>query len=194
MTPDYIMATTRCALYLSLRYHNLHPNYVHRRIAELKSDFEYRMLLVYVDIEDNTSPLLFVNDLCVQNNLTLILAWSEEEAARYLETVRAFDGKDDAMLRKREHTAHIDQVVEALKKCVNQTDSKHLLAQFGCWKNLVGASADELSVCPGVGPIKVRRLYEAFHRPFSSMEMKKRRKEKKEKEDREGKEKKASSA
>jgi len=64
MVPDYIFATTRCGLYLSLRYHNLHPNYVHRRIAELKSDFEYRLLLCHVDIDDNTSPLLFLNDLC----------------------------------------------------------------------------------------------------------------------------------
>ena len=172
MVPDYIMSPLRCALFLSLRYHNLHPNYIHRRIAELKSDFEYRMLLCYVDIEDNTSPLLFLNDLCVQNNLTLILAWSEEEAARYLETVKAFDGKDASLIQKREHTEHIDQVHHALNsaRSVNKTDASQLLNQFGCWRNLVQASADELSVCPGVGPKKVRRLFEAFHRPFSRKE------------------------
>jgi DNA excision repair protein ERCC-1 len=41
---------------------------------------------------------------------------------------------------------------------------------------MVAASVDELGVCPGVGPKKVRRLYEAFHRPFST-ELVKRRKE-----------------
>mmetsp|Transcript_10437 Transcript_10437/g.23184 ORF Transcript_10437/g.23184 Transcript_10437/m.23184 type:complete len:401 (-) Transcript_10437:1037-2239(-) len=198
MVPDYILAPTRCALFLSLRYHNLHPNYVHRRIAELKSDFEYRLLLCHVDIEDNTSPLLFLNDICVQNNFTLILAWSEEEAARYLETVRAFDGKDASLIQKREYKDHIDMVAHALKSArnVNTTDSSQLLTQFGCWKNLVGASADELSVCPGVGPKKVRRLFEAFHRPFSTEMVKRRKervKEKQDKEAKEGKEKKASS-
>ena len=198
MVPDYIFAPTRCALYLSLRYHNLHPNYIHRRIAELKNDFEFRMLLCYVDLEDNTNPILFLNDLCVQNNLTLILAWSEQEAARYLETVKAFDGKDLSMIQKREFTNHIDKVSHTLSsvRSVNKTDAGQLLnqvgdsnllhssvltvlnlhtcLQFGTFKNIVNASLDELSVCPGIGPKKVKRLHDAFHRPFNS-EMKKRR-------------------
>lgn len=179
MVPDYIFATTRCALYLSLRYHNLHPNYIHRRIAELKSDFELRVLLCHVDLDDNASVLLFLNDLCVQNNLTLILAWSEEEAARYVETFKAFDGKDASLIQKKEHTNYIDQISHVLGsvRSVNKTDSSQLLSQFGTWKNLVGASVEELSVCPGVGVKKVRRLYEAFHRPFSR-DAAKRRKQK----------------
>ncbi|KAL7452436.1 hypothetical protein ACHAWC_004153 [Mediolabrus comicus] len=178
MVPDYIFGPTRCALFLSLRYHNLHPDYIHRRIAELKSDFTLRVLLCYVDIEDNASALLFLNDLCVKNNLTLILSWSEEEAARYLETFKAFDGSDTSAIEKRDHTSHMEQVAHALAsvRSVNKTDAGQLLNQFGCWKNIVGASVEELSVCPGVGPKKVRRLYEAFRKPFSR-ESAKRRKE-----------------
>ncbi|KAL7542887.1 hypothetical protein ACHAXR_013189 [Thalassiosira sp. AJA248-18] len=190
MVPDYIFAPTRCGLFLSLRYHNLHPNYIHRRIAELKSDFEYRMLLCYVDIEDNTSPLLFLNDMCVQNNFTLMLAWSEEEAARYLETVTAFDGqeKEASIIRgKPDSTETIDQASHALKavRSINNTDSIQLLNQFGSFKKMTGASVEELSVCPGVGPKKVRRLYEAFHRPFSTEMAKKRKEREKEKKDKE---------
>ena len=178
MVPDYIFGPTRCALFLSLRYHNLHPDYIHRRIAELKSDFTLRVLLCYVDIEDNASALLFLNDLCVKNNLTLILSWSEEEAARYLETFKAFDGSDTSAIEKRDHTSHMEQVAHALAsvRSVNKTDAGQLLNQFGCWKNIVKASVEELSVCPGVGPKKVRRLYEAFRKPFSR-ESAKRRKE-----------------
>ena len=33
---DYIMSDTSCALFLSLRYHQLHPNYLARRLGELK--------------------------------------------------------------------------------------------------------------------------------------------------------------
>ncbi|KAL3758314.1 hypothetical protein ACHAWU_004279 [Discostella pseudostelligera] len=178
LVPDYIMAATRCALFLSLRYHNLHPTYIHRRIAELKTDFEYRMLLCLVDVEDNASPILFLNDLCVQNNFTLILAWSEEEAARYLETVRAFDGKDPTpVIGKHEPKTHIEKVIRALGSIpsVNKSDASQLLTQFGCFRNLVNASVDELGVCPGIGPKKVRRLYEAFHRPFSKDNAKKKK-------------------
>ena len=188
MVPDYIFGPTRCALYLSLRYHNLHPDYVHRRIAELKSDFTLRVLLCHVDIEDNASALLFLNDLCVKNNMTLILSWSDEEAARYIETLKAFDGTDTSAIEKRDHTTQMEQVAHALAsvRSVNKTDAGQLLNQFGCWKNIVSASVDELSVCPGLGPKKVRRLYEAFRKPFSK-EAAKRRKERekdaKEKED-----------
>lgn len=183
LVPDYIMAATRCALFLSLRYHNLHPNYIHRRVAELKSDFEYRMLLCLVDIEDSAASILFLNDLCVQNNLTLILAWSEEEAARYLETVRAFDGKDPTpVIGKHEPKTHIEKIIRALGSVpsVNKSDASQLLTQFGCFRNLVNASIDELSLCPGIGPKKVRRLHEAFHRPFTKDNKKKRKEAEKE--------------
>jgi DNA excision repair protein ERCC-1 len=178
MVPDYIMSPTRCALFLSLRYHNLHPNYIHRRIAELRSDFEYRMLLCHVDLEDNATPILFLNDTCVQNNLTLILAWSEEEAARYLETVKAFDGKDpNTVIGKHEPKTHIEKVVHALCSVpsVNKTDASQLLNQFGTFQRLATASVDEIGVCPGIGPKKVRRLFEAFHRPFSEESVKRRK-------------------
>lgn len=178
MVPDYIFGPTRCALFLSLRYHNLHPEYIHRRIAELKKDFTLRVLLCFVDIEDNASALLFLNDLCVKNDLTLILSWSELEAARYIETLKAFDGTDTSAIETRDHTSHMEQVAHALTsvRSVNKTDAGQLLNQFGCWKKIVGASVDELSVCPGLGPKKVRRLYEAFRKPFSR-EAAKRRKE-----------------
>lgn len=179
MVPDYIFSPTRCALFLSIRYHNLHSNYIRRRISELGKDFDLRVLLCYVDVDDNANVILSLNNLCVENDLTLILAWSEEEAARYLETLKAFDGKDATLIQKREHTNYPDQIAHALGsvRSVNKTDASQLLSQFGTWKNLVGASVEELSVCPGVGVKKVRRLYEAFHRPFTK-EGAKRRKEK----------------
>lgn len=182
MVPDYIMGPTRCALFLSLRYHNLHPDYIHRRVAELRSDFDLRVLLCLVDVEDNTSTLLMLNDLCVQNRLSLLLAWSEEEAARYLETFKAFDGRDASSIQKREHVNYADQVSDVLGsvRSINKTDAGQLLMQFGNLKNLVAASVDELSLCPGVGPKKVRRLYEAFRKPFSSRAAKRRRERKEE--------------
>ena len=181
MVPDYIFAPTRCALYLSIRYHNLHPDYIKRRMAELKSDFDLRILLLHVDVDDNAHVILALNTVCVHNNFTLILAWSEEEAARYLETFKAFDGKDASLIQKREHTNYPDQIAHVLGsvRSVNKTDAGQLLTQFGTWKNLVGASVEELSVCPGVGVKKVRRLYEAFHRPFTKEGAKRRREKEK---------------
>ncbi len=182
MVPDYIFSPNRCALFLSCKYHNLHPKYIHRRISELRTDFDLRVLLCLVDIEDNASTLLALNKLCVVNNMTLILAWSNEEAARYLETFKAYESKDASSIQRREQTNFADQVSDVLTavRSVNKTDSAQLMSQFGTLRGLMAAPMDELSLCPGIGEKKVRRLYEAFHKPFSSVQARKRRKEKEE--------------
>ena len=182
MVPDYIFSPNRCALFLSCKYHNLHPKYIHRRISELRTDFDLRVLLCLVDIEDNASTLLALNKLCVINNMTLILAWSNEEAARYLETFKAYESKDASSIQRREQTNFADQVTDVLcaVRSVNKTDSAQLMSQFGTLRGLMAAPMDELSLCPGIGEKKVRRLYEAFHKPFSSVQARKRRKEKEE--------------
>ena len=55
-----------------------------------------------------------------------------------------------------------------------------LLSQFGTLKVIVAASSmiDDLVLCPGVGEKKVKIIYDAFHKPFSTKQ--KRNKERKE--------------
>lgn len=48
IVPDYQMGRTVCALFLSLRYHNLNPDYIHERLKLLGKMFELRVLLVLV--------------------------------------------------------------------------------------------------------------------------------------------------
>jgi len=182
MVPDYIMGANRCALFLSMRYHNLHPTYVHRRISELRTDFEFRLLLCLVDVEDNTSILLFLNKLCVLNDMTLMLAWTEEEAARYLETYKAFESRDASIIQRREKETFAEQAADVLTcvRSINKTDSSILLSSFGSLKGLAKAQMDELSLCPGIGEKKVRRLFDAFHKPFSTQAARKRQKREKE--------------
>jgi DNA excision repair protein ERCC-1 len=170
MIPDYIMSSQRCALFLSMKYHALYPEYIHHRIAELKTDFTLRILLVLVDVDDNANILLFLNRLAVLHNFTLLLSWSEEEAARYLETYKALDGKDASSIQRRKESNFMDQVSDFLTtvRSVNKTDVTHLLAQFTSVQQILTASEDELALCPGLGEKKVKRLWEAFYRPFSN--------------------------
>ena len=179
ITPDYIVGPNRCALFLSLKYHNLHPNYVHRRIAELRSDFDLRILLCLVDVQDNAAILLFLNKLCCVNNMTLILAWSEQEVARYLETFKAFEAKDASTIQKKKQVTFEEQIADTLGciRSVNKTDAATLTSQFGNLKHVMTASVEDIRLCPGIGEKKARRLYEAFHKPFSSAMAKKRKAE-----------------
>jgi DNA excision repair protein ERCC-1 len=185
MIPDYVASATACALFLSIRYHMLHPEYIYRRIAELKSDFQLRILLVLVDVSDSAEKLNDLSVMCVKNNMTLVLSWSEEEAARYLETYKACEGKDATIIQKKKSSTHFaDQVADYLTACkgINSTDAASLIDQFQSIRALQAASTDEWSLVSGLGQVKVRRLHDALHKPFSKQAAVKRKKKKQEEE------------
>lgn len=46
--PDYEVGKTICLLFLSLRYHNMNPDYINNRIKELGKKYELRVLLIQV--------------------------------------------------------------------------------------------------------------------------------------------------
>ena len=183
IVPDFIMNATTCALFLSCKYHSLHPPYIHRRIAELKTDFKLRVLLVLVDVDDNMATLLFLNKLAVQKDMTLMLAWSEEEAARYLESYKALENNDASIIQRKEKDNFVDQAAEFLSAPgVNKTDSASLLSHFTSIKAITASSMLDLGLVTGLGPVKVKKLHDALHKPFSSKRQRERLKEKAEKE------------
>ena len=75
--------------------------YVKRRIGELGRAFTLRVLLVLVDTDDNIRSLLELNSFCFLNDFTLILAWSREEAARYIETLKAYEKKSPESIQEK---------------------------------------------------------------------------------------------
>ena len=172
MAPDYMFNSTSCALFLSVKYHLLHPNYILERMAELH--FKFQVLLVLVDAEDNAKALLSLNTLCVRHDFTLILAFSEQEAARYLESYKALDGKDPASIVQRNHRGgnnfgdHVMDALTAIPK-VNTQDATHLVTQFDSIQAVAQATPDELALVAGLGHVKVQRIYDAFHKPFSKL-------------------------
>ncbi|VDK40787.1 unnamed protein product [Taenia asiatica] len=48
--PDYVFGPSQCAFFLSLRYHNLNPEYIFKRLQKLKSTFQLIVLIVLVDV------------------------------------------------------------------------------------------------------------------------------------------------
>jgi DNA excision repair protein ERCC-1 len=173
MVPDYIFNSTACALYISLKYHILYRTYIHTRVSELKTDFTVRILLVLVDVDDNEKVLLELNTFAVKHNLTLILGWSEEEMARYLETYKVLNNRDAAMIQKSKDSHHnnfVDQMNDFFTACkgIHKTDAASMITQFQNLRAVTAATPDEFSLISGLGPIKVQRLYDAFHQPFSS--------------------------
>lgn len=98
VVPDYIMGST-CAIFLSIKYHLLHPKYVERRITEVGRNFRLRVLLVYVDDLNSTKALFDLNKICFMSDFTIILAWSNEECARYIETFKNYEDKPSTSIQ-----------------------------------------------------------------------------------------------
>ncbi|KAJ4461108.1 putative DNA excision repair protein ERCC-1 [Paratrimastix pyriformis] len=93
--PDFVLGRATCALFLSLQYHMLHPQYLRTRLAELGPHFyRLKVVLCYVDVQENIGPSLEEITLTTINfQSTLILAWSLSEAGQYLEMYRAFEDR-----------------------------------------------------------------------------------------------------
>ena len=77
-------------------------------------------------------------------------------------------GRTHPQFKRRKETNFLDQVSDFITtvRSVNKTDVTHLLAQFTSVQQIMAASEDELALCPGLGEKKVKRLWEAFHKPF----------------------------
>ncbi|XP_006871398.1 PREDICTED: DNA excision repair protein ERCC-1 [Chrysochloris asiatica] len=168
VVPDYVLGQSTCALFLSLRYHNLHPDYIHERLQNLGKNFALRVLLVQVDVKDPQQALKELAKVCILADCTLVLSWSPEEAGRYLETYKAYEQKPADLLMEKLEQDFVSRVTECLTtvKSVNKTDSQTLLATFGSLDQLMAASREDLALCPGLGPQKARRLFDVLHEPF----------------------------
>lgn len=166
--PDYVMGKTTCALFLSIKYHQLNPDYIHNRLKLLGNAYNLRILLVQVDIADPHHALKHLTRICILADLTLMLAWNAEEAGKIIETYKIYENKPPDKIMDRSVTAPYQKLVNALTtvKSVNKTDATTLLSMFGTLKEIVNAPPSTLALCPGFGFQKAQRLHKTLHEPF----------------------------
>lgn len=165
---DYLLGQNSCALYLSLRYHLLHPDYLYYRIRELQKNFKLRVVLCHVDVEDVVKPLLEVTKTALLHDCTLLCGWSLEECGRYLETIKVYENKPADIIQGQMDTDYLSRLTHALTEVrhVNKTDVVTLGSTFGSLSHIMDASMEDLARCPGIGERKVKRLHDTFHEPF----------------------------
>ncbi|KAK0538071.1 ssDNA endonuclease and repair protein rad10 [Tilletia horrida] len=172
IVPDYQVGVSNCILFLSLRYHRLHPEYIHTRIQKLQQMYTLRVLLVMCDVNDHQAAIKELTKVAVINNLTIVVAWSAEEAGRYVEAYKILEHKPADVLKERVSDDYMSQLTSVLTSVrgVNKTDVTTLLSNFGSLQRIATAAPSHLLMCPGFGDVKVRRLREAFSQPFRAGE------------------------
>lgn len=201
IVPDFEFSKAHCALFLSVRYHNLHPSYIHERIAGLKNQYHLRVLIVHADSSSASNHALReLAKICIFSDLTLIVCAKIQEIALYLESYKILENKPPDMLmlpmeQASTRTFSISltgsclgksgtssgclataSAVEAKTsadaewllgratdfltaiKSVNSTDARVLMRTFGNIRNIMQANENDLSVCPGIGPLKTTRI------------------------------------
>ncbi|XP_047525729.1 DNA excision repair protein ERCC-1 isoform X2 [Pieris napi] len=132
------------------------------------------ILFISVDLKDPHAALKNLTRICLLTDLTLMLAWSPEEAAKIIENYKIYENKPpDKIMEKIENDPH-QKIVNALSsiKPVNKTDALTLIATFGTLENIIKATEKKLSECPGFGATKAKKLYRALHEPFLKNQMK----------------------
>ncbi|DAZ98361.1 TPA: hypothetical protein N0F65_000680 [Lagenidium giganteum] len=177
MVPDYVMentdGTSTCVLFLSVRYHLLHNMYLEERLNRIKKEdvvpYKTRVVLCLVDVDDNEIALREINRLVLLSQFTLLLSWSWPEAARYIETLKAYENKSASMIKEKVECEFLPKANDVLTsiRSVNKTDVVTLLSTFGTISSVMGASMEELSLCPGIGAKKVKQLLDTFNEPFA---------------------------
>lgn len=165
---DYVLGQTTCALFLSLKYHRLHPEYVYNRIRGLGGKYALRVLLTLVDIPNHEESVKELSKTGLVNNVTVVLCWSAAEGARYLELYKGFEHASAAGIMGVQAKGYAEQFVEfvTVPRGVNRTDAVGIVGAFGSVRAAVNARPEEVAVLSGWGEKKVKRWTEVVREPF----------------------------
>ncbi|VDN30839.1 unnamed protein product [Gongylonema pulchrum] len=151
--------------------------------SEIPSSSQPSMvLLVLVNVEPR-HILRELNLFCYRTGWTLVLCYSAEEAAEYLENLHISRYKNEQCAvnaiqerkRKRlglaENYDEFNQAVSFLTaiRSVTTTDAQRLLATFGSVRKIANADIDRLLLCPGLGPTKAGKIHAFFRASFRRM-------------------------
>ncbi|KAI1478071.1 restriction endonuclease type II-like protein [Daldinia eschscholtzii] len=174
---DYGLGLTTCALFLSLKYHRLHPEYIYTRIRNLQGKYNLRILLTMVDIPNHEDSLRELSKTSLINNVTIILCWSAAEAARYLELYKSYEHANFSAIKGQQATSYAEKLVEfvTVPRGINKADAITLVSAFGSLKNAVNADPEQVAVINGWGEKKVKRWCSVVEEPFRVQHAAKRR-------------------
>lgn len=165
---DYVLGATTCALFLSLKYHRLHPEYIYGRISQLGKLYNLRILLTMVDIDNHEQALQELSKTSMINNFTLILAWSAQEAGRYIELFKSYEHASPSSIRARQAESWQESLTEFVTtpRNINKTDAASLISNFGSLRAAVNAEPEQLALIPGWGEKKINSWHSTVREPF----------------------------
>ncbi|PIC50525.1 hypothetical protein B9Z55_001392 [Caenorhabditis nigoni] len=175
--PDFECGPTFGVVYLSFKYHKQHPEYVYTRInGKAENRYRNKVLLGYCNMEEPRHVLRELNMICFREAWTLVVVYTVEEAAEYIELFKTTqkkeitikkktidDGGDSSMSDERRRNRETAIGFLTAARSITKTDADRLLYHFGTLQEISTAPETAISACPGVGPIKAKNLHSFLH-------------------------------
>ncbi|CAE7865035.1 DNA excision repair protein ERCC-1 [Symbiodinium microadriaticum] len=168
LKPDFLAGPETAVLFISLKFQRLHQDYLKGKVQSL-GDFRNRVLLCKVDLEQPEETLEQVTLAAFHGKVSLLLAWSDAEAAAYLETLYRCQSKGAEALKRRvtqgDSRARFQEVLSTIKG-INKSDAASLASRFGSFAQIARSTEKEFLHCHGIGDKKVKQLTAVLHKPF----------------------------
>lgn len=166
----YVLSDSCCALFISLNYHIIHPNYIGEIVDKVRKSYRLKLLLVLIDHTTFEKHLQNLTMLAIRTDFTLLVGWSFDDMARHITNYRLSAGKPADMIKGLEggNLQAYESLTRALTqvKSVDRLVAANLLANFGTFENLVKADVDGLKMCDNISDTKAERLKQFFDKPF----------------------------
>eukprot|EP00347_Sterkiella_histriomuscorum_P024333 403331490 len=174
MFEDYDINEKVSLLFLQLSYHIAYPLYIIQRLEDIYRHRKTRnkMLLVLNDDKDDQNMINGLLMECIKFETKMIMCWSFEEAAQYIQTFKSYENKTQTMLEgkyQNQGNTHLEQATDVLGSIrrVNKTDAKNLLCNFGSIEQVILApSYEEFLNMDGIGQSKIDAITQCFRGKF----------------------------
>jgi len=106
--------------------------------------------------------------MCLINNITVMVAWTVDEAGLYLSTFKQYEHKSPDLIKERvdkDYNSVLRTSLTSISR-VNKTDVETLKTSLGSFADIAKTPADRLQNLPGFGQVKVKKIKDAFEKPF----------------------------
>jgi DNA excision repair protein ERCC-1 len=152
---DFTIGKDLAVLFLTLKYHRQHPDYLSKRLIDFRGSFSVRLLLFLVNDENPDRIVSRMTSVMFANNMNLILAFTYEEAARWLLTLynTQDSGLDD--LRAMNET-QLETATDAFHAIgLSKREAEGLLKGFPTVADVLLAPREEIA---RVGAVSERKI------------------------------------
>ena len=163
---DYSIGHQIGILFLSLKFHRSHPEYLDKRVLNFKGGYASRILLLVVDGQNPDRVISKLTSYSIANNLNLVLAFDYEEAGRWILTMYNTQEAQVDELKASNETTY-DIAIDALNAIgVSKKDAASMLESCGTLSKCLLQSRGELAKTNILSDFKMEQFLAALDEPF----------------------------